>query len=399
MSVGIVLAEWNWHGHHPTYFRHYLHSLLRASCHVLALCPAPGSLASEPAFAKAVRQGQLQFGKLQACRRKLRPARLRETVRAFELMRSLKALISNFEKSTGHKTSLVFFACIYENEFKAFPFFSWMLRRPLSGLLLHSNIFRNPSTNDGAKLLKILRNDSFIALAVLDEGTSEDYARAIRKKVVVFPEISDLTPPSNQTALARRMLHMAVGRPIVGVLGYLHPYKGAFTLARVALNSHPDVLFAFVGEIPWSAYSLEERQALENAVNRCENVFFHSIRVEDGIEFNSAVAACDVIFASYHNFPNSSNILTKAALARKQVIVSAGYLMAERVRQYHLGAVVPQKDPEAVVKAISLLLHTPAEKSPLWDEYLAANSTTALDAAFAQILQAAGIKSQRFSNV
>lgn len=392
MSVSIVLAEWNWHGHHPTYFRHYTQSLLRIGCHVLALCPAPELLESEPAFAHAMKQGRLQLGKLQARRRKIRPSSIRDLVHLFEIFRSLKAQISGYEKSLGQKTALVFFACIYESEFHPFLFIGWMLSRPLAGLSLYSNMFRGTARPAKSMLLEVLRNQAFKSVAVLDEGTSHVYEAAISKRVVVFPEITDLTAPSKQTALAKRMLQMAAGRKIVGVLGYLHPYKGASTLARVALDSPSDVFFAFVGEIPWSSYSSEERQTLENAVNRCENVFFHSVRVDDGIDFNSAVATCDLVYASYHDFPNSSNILTKAALARKQVIVSHGYLMAERVRKYHLGAVVPEKDPVAVEKAISTLLDTLPDALPLWDKYLADNSDSALDVAFVQMLQAAGIQ-------
>lgn len=387
----IVLAEWNWHGHHPTYFRHYLQSLLRSGSHILALCPAPESLSSEPLFAEALQQGRLKFGVLQARRRKIRPTQLRETVRTFEVFKSLKVQISAFEKHMGQKVALIFFACIYESEFESFPYIGWLLSRPISGLSLYSSMFRIPSGPNASRLLKVLRGQAFKSIAVLDEGTSEAFETSIRKRVVVFPEITDLTPPTTQTAIARRMIDMAAGRPIIGALGYLHPYKGISTLARVALESPQNVLFAFVGEIPWSAYSSQDRQILENAMNQCENVFLHPIRVSDGIEFNSAVGACDIVYAAYHDFPNSSNILTKAALTKKEVIVSDGYLMAERTRKYNLGAVVPQKDSAAVQRAMASLLDRTARRYPSWERYLADNSDSSLDIAFDQILQVAGI--------
>src|SRR6266404_5642924 len=37
----VVLVEWNWMGHHPTYFKLFIRALLDLGCTVLALCPKP----------------------------------------------------------------------------------------------------------------------------------------------------------------------------------------------------------------------------------------------------------------------------------------------------------------------------------------------------------------------
>ncbi len=59
------------------------------------------------------------------------------------------------------------------------------------------------------------------------------------------------------------------------------------------------------------------------------------------------IDAADVVFCAFDDFPFSSNTLTKAAVFEKPVVVSEGYLMAERVRSYRTGEVVPQGNAEA----------------------------------------------------
>jgi hypothetical protein len=52
----------------------------------------------------------------------------------------------------------------------------------------------------------------------------------------------------------------------------------------------------------------------------------------DEAQFNSLVYICDILFAAYNNFPNSSNILTKAAIFQRPVVVSNNFCMEKRVK-------------------------------------------------------------------
>ncbi len=90
------------------------------------------------------------------------------------------------------------------------------------------------------------------------------------------------------------------------------------------------------------------------------------------------MATCDVIFAAYLDFPHSSAIQCKAADLNKPIIVSEGYLMAERTRRFSLGEVIPQGNAKALLEAIIRITKNPgvwvAEHKPRWSEYRLENS-------------------------
>ena len=228
------------------------------------------------------------------------------------------------------------------------------------------------------------------SVAVLDEG-AVDYMHRITggRPVVVFPDLADESAPAPD-GVARRLKEFAAGRPLVGALGHLQPTKGVTTLAQVALDpANRDLAFAFVGELMLGVFSPEERQLIDQ-LQGAPNVFTHFERVPDGPDFNALVQSCDILFAAYTNFPNSSNLLTKAALLERPVIVSDGYLMAERTREYGLGEVIPEGDAKALAVAIRALCdgaQHPGEKSqPQWKRYRETHSPARLTEAFALLL-------------
>ena len=85
------------------------------------------------------------------------------------------------------------------------------------------------------------------------------------------------------------------------------------------------------------------------------NCFFHLERIPGEAQFNSVVRACDVLFAAYWDFPSSSNLLSKAAVFGKPILVSEGHCMARRVAEYGLGVAIPQRDAAACIDALRQL--------------------------------------------
>jgi hypothetical protein len=106
---------------------------------------------------------------------------------------------------------------------------------------------------------------------------------------------------------------------------------------------------------------------------------------------NSVMSACDIVHAAYLDFPHSSNIMTKAALVGRPLIVSEGYLMAERVRRFRMGEVVPQGDAGALAGAITRITRDPgawmAANRPLWADYLREHSFERLQDVFGGLLE------------
>src|SRR5690606_31086851 len=86
-----------------------------------------------------------------------------------------------------------------------------------------------------------------------------------------------------------------------------------------------------------------------------ENCYFYFHRIENESYFNSIICICDIIFAVYKDFIHSSNLVTKAAFFEKPILVSEGYCMAKRVKNYRLGLTVEQDNIEKIIVAIRKL--------------------------------------------
>jgi hypothetical protein len=101
--------------------------------------------------------------------------------------------------------------------------------------------------------------------------------------------------------------------------------------------------FVFAGEPALDSFSPEEQRALSEFVASApSNCYFHLQRLPDEPQFNAVVNACDILFAVYQRFMSSSNLLTKAALFEKPVLVSDAYCMGERVKKYGLGLAIDE---------------------------------------------------------
>jgi glycosyltransferase involved in cell wall biosynthesis len=165
-------------------------------------------------------------------------------------------------------------------------------------------------------------------------------------KIRPFPDFADSSPPS--------YLHMNQHNRrqpsrdfTVGLFGSLHPRKGVITFLEAA-ELMPDTQFILAGKL--------ERNFSEEQIRFIRkirpNVLSYLHYIPNESYFNGFVEQCNVVFAAYHDFPHSSNLLSKSAYFRKPIIVSDGFLMASRVRKYGIGEVVEQNNPEAVKTAI-----------------------------------------------
>jgi len=267
-----------------------------------------------------------------------------------------------------------------------------------SGLFLHPKYLRLPESGAGkrkAGAIFAARNCS--SVAALDEGVSQQLEKQIGKQVVVFPDITDIECDHLSTT-ATEAARKANGRIIVSLTGYLSSKKNLTTLLR-AVERLDSSRFYFIvaGELDCDSWSRDEAQyILTSLLAAPENLYFISCKIPDGIEYNSLVKISDVLFAMYANFLHSSNTLTKAAVFRKPVIVSDGYLMAERVRKYRLGKVVPQGDVNGCISAIEKLAGEISDGSiietAMWSSYYENHSYEALKRAILQITDSYEVK-------
>jgi glycosyltransferase involved in cell wall biosynthesis len=176
--------------------------------------------------------------------------------------------------------------------------------------------------------------------------------------VILFPDLADAAAPRADYGPARAITAQAQGQTTVGLLGSLDHRKGIGTLLEVARQARSTpYFFAMVGQFSRAEFKPAELRAVMAAIKaQPANCFFHLDVMPREAEFNAVINTFDIVFAAYLQFPCSSNMLAKAALFRKPLIVSDGFYMAEQVRRYGLGLVVPEGDPAACLAAIATLV-------------------------------------------
>jgi len=201
---------------------------------------------------------------------------------------------------------------------------------------------------------RLLRSKWCVGIGLLDEGIVEPLARALPgKRVVSFPDRPNDSAPVILDRVAADIRARATGRRICVLAGSLTSRKGIGTLLRAAAGLGQEWYFVLVGRLfPGALAEADRTVVAEAGSGAIENVYpgFDAIPTE--AHFNGWIALADVVFAAYEGFPHSSNLLGKAALFAKPVIVSDGFLMAERVRRFDLGWVVAERSPSEVASAL-----------------------------------------------
>ena len=330
---------------------------------------------------------------------KIRPARYRGWHNAWRRFAGLGKQLRHLEKTKEIKVGIVFFACIYDHDFEHFRKVEKGFGFPWSGLYLHARSFRMPGSPMPYTGVipcpeKIFSSELMRSAAVLDEGALAPMGDiAGGKPIVLMPDFTDEDLPADGddgAGLANKIMSFAQGRPVVCLLGHLQRTKGLSDFTMAAQNEHMNgVVFFLGGELNWTEIDSDEIKKLKRAWANSDNIITHFTDLADA-QINAVISASDVVYAAYKDFPNSSNILTKAAVLKKPVIVSDGYVMAERVRKYGLGEVVTEGDAEDVAKTLKRMLaegySENLESRARWDEYHSVHAVERLPECFEQLL-------------
>ena len=362
----VVLVDGLWVGHHPTYVKTFAKVLLEAGYQVSVLCPAPDEVLSEVGQGAIVEEQRFKACQFSDHAPKILaslPTRLcnpfMSLARWRQVSHALKAVCP-----FGSRPDLVFFAWLdsYVGGYLPAKLIDWQFPYLWSGLYFHPRHWRTLGKNGKPQKGWFALPERFLAqskcassVAVLDAGIVNALrAELVGKPVVALPDFTDEIPPSERCALVEEIQSKANGRTIIGLLGGLARRKGLLTLIRIAKQSgEKPWYFVFAGvllEQTFSKDELEEVRAFFSGEKK--NCFCFLEKIPDDAQFNAVVNVCDVIFAMYENFPHSSNLVTKAAMFGKNMLVSRGGYMEEVVRKYGLGEAVQAGDVEAAVRAL-----------------------------------------------
>lgn len=391
----IALIDPIWRGHSPEYFANYWELLSRLpGIKVVGFCP-------EAEMARAYLAGrgiqQPEIWGLSA--EPLTDAKFSEAQKITFRWRRLGLALKQAEADGEIRISLAFI--IWLEPFlgryvsgrvvdRAFPF-SWV------GLYLHPHNFRlKPSRRFWLRdrLFPVhapLLARNCKATLTLDEGIVDAMSRDISKPVLWMPDITNSTLGGPDSEIARHIRSKAANRMVCGLFGVLQKRKGILPLISVAVTRPPGWFFVFAGEIQKTDFSRDELHQLEQFMkSEPDNCLFWTRKIPDGAGFNAAMVECDVIYAAYETFPHSSNIMTKAALFKKPIIVSPGFLMAERVLAFRLGWILPANSNEAVrdiFAGLNLEKVEAVRDRAMFNEYVEAHSHRRLGEAFNQMLE------------
>lgn len=176
------------------------------------------------------------------------------------------------------------------------------------------------------------------------------------------PDVADLELPAKPAAIASEIESRARGRTVVLQIGSITAHKGIPTLLDVIAKADPNCFFfALVGEVHWATFGETEKRLRRSFAEPPENVFVHQGYMASESDYNSLLAACDIVYAVYQNFSSSSNSLTKASGLGRPILVAANSLMGERVLASGIGAVAPEGDADGILAELDRLAKRPKD--------------------------------------
>lgn len=400
MNLTIALVDWNWMGHHPMYFRQFLSGFHAIGCNVVPVCPKiaiddvnllcsdlsdGGSTIHAPLAARPPRM-----------RQSILPQFMRGPEQAITCYGRLGRQLRAWEKKSGIRIDLVFFPTIYDTQFRNFNLAERFFGFPWSGIYLLARAFRQPGTtlpysNEMPCPEQIFSCPGMNSVCLLDEGVTDEMQKlAPGKPVFAFPDITDVSVADHENSLADKLLCFANGRKIVVSLGHLQKTKGILELCEAACDpSLKDVVFFFAGEIYWKGFTDQEQHTILSAWEQAPNILTHLQRITTDAAMNEIIRAADLVFAAYTDFPSSSNIMTKAARFRKPLLVSDGFLMAERVRKHRLGGIVPEGSVPDIIARIRHFCENGADADADFAGYYDMHSSSAFHTALNKVVDAA----------
>lgn len=368
----VVLVDRTIAGHHYYYLQTFQKQFQQCGYKVLVCLPEhlQDELKSDLSFQLPVKN-------------KTNLGRWHQLWESLKLWRAVKLSVKRYQQLNNISVDLVFFMMgddfihSYFNDSwtnRILPFYvTNVFKLAWAGVFFHPRHVRLPHkyklwyTLNGKRKSALFKKCRGILCP--DEGVIEQLSEEFDAPVMKMPDFSTNEVPDRKPAVIEKIEEKANGRSIICLVGQIHKRKGIHVLKQLIhhreLTKH--YFFLIVG-----------RRASEFFDAGEDYTYILDRYIRDEREFNSLIAASNIIYACYTRFPHSSNILAKAALFQKPVLVSKGFLMEERVKKYSLGYAFPELNQEYNLAGF-LKEHNPVLPSDADTQaYLADHSITKL---------------------
>lgn len=181
------------------------------------------------------------------------------------------------------------------------------------------------------------------------------------ERFVWIPDVATAMLPLRGSVLIDEILERAHLRKIVFLGGAIGGTKNLSTWYKTLELAPPETWFFLqVGAIDTTTLSPEDLTELARVRKlNPENILILDQHIEAEAEFNAFINCCNVVWGVYRNFDRSSNILGKAAVFEKPIVVSDRYLLGERVRQAGIGIATDEENPRTILMAMTQLIEQP----------------------------------------
>jgi glycosyltransferase involved in cell wall biosynthesis len=256
-------------------------------------------------------------------------------------------------------------------------------RWPWAGIQFHPRLRESPE----ARIEQYFESSTAKGGLFLVPDAVDIYAKvAPRLKFLLVPDVADLELAAELPSVAKQIQSRAAGRTIVLLVGTIAPHKGVMMLLDVVAKADPQrFFFALVGEVYWHGFGNDVGQLRNFYAQAPENVVVHDGYVADERDYNSLVAACDIVYAVYSGFNSSSNSLTKAAGLKRPILTAKNSLMGERVLAHGIGLAVTSNDANEILAGLEHL-RTSKDDDFRFNSYAGQHSLDALKSIMAEAL-------------
>jgi hypothetical protein len=194
-----------------------------------------------------------------------------------------------------------------------------------------------------------------------------------------LPDVTDISLPATPSQITIQIQKRANGRNIIFLGGAIGGTKNLSLWSELVFKADKSKwFFVQIGKIDYGTLSGADLAGLQKLLAaKYENFYYSDDYLPDEAVFNEVISKSAVVWGLYRDFDRSSNILTKAALFSKPIVVSKNYLMGQRVDQYKIGCSVSETDVSEALNAIDWLVTNPVSADN-FKNYAAVYSTQAL---------------------
>ncbi len=243
---------------------------------------------------------------------------------------------------------------LYNPEIKVWDEFSKIMTCKWAGIHMdtsHKLIERPYSKSDNLKVIYTInehkKNDENV------DGESFVYQW--------LPDVTNVSLPTKLSQITSSIIKFAAGRKIIFLGGSIGISKNLSLWAKLIFKLDPkEWYFVQIGKIEYSTLSADDLSGLHSLQNlEIENIYISDEYLTDETVFNEIMSVSSIIWGLYKDFDRSSNILTKAALLFKPIVVSNRFLMGQRVNKYQIGIAVSETNIESLINGINWLIKNP----------------------------------------